>query len=47
MSGKKAGLSKLTDKDKKIIVRNSNICTDSHGKGCNTSTSNEQNKKLN
>lgn len=47
MGVKKAAVSKLTDKDRKIIIRNSNICTDSHGKNCNIVNSNEQNKKLN
>jgi hypothetical protein len=25
---------KLNDKDKKILISNSNICTDSHGNSC-------------
>jgi hypothetical protein len=47
VGNKKAGVLKLNDKDKKIIIKNSNICTDSHGKNCNVVNSNEQNKKLN
>ncbi|MCX7748302.1 MAG: hypothetical protein N2645_15670 [Clostridia bacterium] len=25
---------KLTDKDKRIIMKHANICTDTHGRGC-------------
>ncbi|MCX7922302.1 MAG: hypothetical protein N3B21_09870 [Clostridia bacterium] len=37
---------KLTEKDKKVITANTNICTDTHGKGCNTDSSKENNKNL-
>ena len=47
MSNKKTVVLKLTDEDRKIIVKNSNICTDSHNKNCNTLDLNEQNKKIN
>jgi hypothetical protein len=38
---------KLSDKDKKIITKNMDICTDLHGKGCEGMNNNESNKKLN
>jgi len=38
---------KLTEKDKKTITKNSNICTDMHGKSCDTINPNEKNKSLN
>jgi hypothetical protein len=45
--GNHASNVKLTERDKKIIVKNSNICTDSHGKGCAEVDKNEHNRKLN
>lgn len=47
MGNKKTVVLKLNEKDRKIIIKNSNICTDSHGKNCNNIESNEKNKKLN
>ncbi|MCX7842991.1 MAG: hypothetical protein N2489_07950 [Clostridia bacterium] len=38
---------KLNDYDRKIIINNSNICTESHAGGCKNIGSNEANKKLN
>lgn len=38
---------KLTEKDKKTISKNSDICTDSHGKGCSTEVHKENNRNLN
>jgi hypothetical protein len=39
----------LSEKDKNIISKNANICTDTHGKGCNdlANINNNNNKKLN
>jgi hypothetical protein len=41
----------LSEKDKNIISQNANICTDTHGKGCNDlaniNNNNNNNKKLN
>ncbi len=33
---------KLNDKDKKILISNSNICTDSHGNNCGKSEPDSQ-----
>lgn len=38
---------KLNDNDKKIISKNSNICTDTHGEGCRLSEDTSKNKHLN
>ncbi len=38
---------KLTDLDKRVISKNSNICTESHGKGCSEMFLNIDNKTLN
>ena len=37
----------LSEKDKKIISQNKNICTDTHGKGCDYVSDNKINNKLN
>jgi hypothetical protein len=37
----------LSEKDKKIISQNKNICTESHGKGCDNLPENKINNKLN
>lgn len=39
----------LSEKDKKTILQNKNICTESHGKGCNDllNVSLNSNRKLN
>lgn len=37
----------LSDKDKKIISQNTNICTEAHGKGCVDLSKENINKKLN
>jgi len=38
---------KLNDNDRRIIINNLKICTDSHGEGCGTMNINESNKGLN
>ena len=47
MGKKNIAFKNLTEKDKKTILLNSNICTESHGKGCNDLSNIEKNKKLN
>jgi hypothetical protein len=37
----------LSEKDKNIISQNANICTDTHGKGCNDLVKINNNNKLN
>ena len=38
---------RLTDNDKKVIIKNSGVCTDLHGKGCDTVILNNEGKHLN
>lgn len=38
---------KLTESDKRTILKNSEVCTDLHGKGCNIVNQNESSKNLN
>lgn len=38
---------KLTENDKKTIMRNSNLCSDSHGRGCVSENKNDKDKNLN
>ena len=45
--GKKITIAVLSDKDKKIILQNTDICTETHGKGCNDLINSSHNKKLN
>jgi hypothetical protein len=44
---KKANTAVLSDKDKKIISQNKDICTESHGNGCIIKPENKINDKLN
>lgn len=38
---------KLTDTDKKVIRKNSGVCTDLHGKGCTPVTLNSNLRNVN
>jgi len=47
MSNNLKKIIKLSDSDRRTILKNINVCTDAHGKTCEILQISQQNKKLN